>query len=293
MTKTDAFSKYHPLVNFLFFVGAIGFGVVIRHPAYLAVSIGVGTIYYLILRGRKAWKILRGLIPLFLFLTAVNPLLNTYGERVLFEIFGRPYTLEALMYGGAIAGIFVNMTIWFGCYNQVLTADKFTGLFGNLIPSLSLLLVMVLRLVPTFIRKTKAIGGARNAIGKGIGEGAGNREKLESGLVILGALASWALEGSVVTGDSMRARGYGSVKRTDFMHRRPQCRDLLLLAIMTVLIGAVLWAAVSGQTKADYTPSLSVAPASWGVAIYGLYLFVPTALQIKEAVLWHISKSKI
>ena len=31
----DAFSNCHPAVNFLFFVGAIGFGVLIQHPAYL------------------------------------------------------------------------------------------------------------------------------------------------------------------------------------------------------------------------------------------------------------------
>lgn len=293
MSNSDAFSKYHPLVNFLFFAGAIGFGAVIRHPGYLIVSIGTGAIYYLILRGRKGWKILLGSIPMFLLLTAINPLLNTYGERVLFEIFGRPYTLEALLYGGAIAGIFVNMTIWFGCYNQVMTGDKFTGLFGNLIPSLSLLLVMVLRLVPSFIRKTKAISGARNSIGKGVGEGAKNREKLDSGLAILGVLASWALEGSVVTGDSMRARGYGSAKRTDFMHRRLQHRDRLALTVLGVLAAGILWAAILGQTGADYTPTLSIAPVSWGVAIYGAYLLVPTVSQIKESILWHISKSKI
>ena len=35
----DAFSKRHPIVNFIFFLGAIGFGVVIQHPLYLAAAI--------------------------------------------------------------------------------------------------------------------------------------------------------------------------------------------------------------------------------------------------------------
>lgn len=43
------------------------------------------------------------LLPMFLALTVVNPLFNTYGERVLFHVFGRPYTVEALLYGAAIA----------------------------------------------------------------------------------------------------------------------------------------------------------------------------------------------
>ena len=42
----DAFSKYHPAVNFLFFVGAIGCSVVIQHPAYLLAGACCGTFYY-------------------------------------------------------------------------------------------------------------------------------------------------------------------------------------------------------------------------------------------------------
>jgi energy-coupling factor transport system permease protein len=61
--------------------------------------------------------------------------------------------LEALYYGSAIAAMFVVMLIWFGCYNDVLTSDKFTSLFGNVIPSFSLLLVMVLRMIPNLMRK--------------------------------------------------------------------------------------------------------------------------------------------
>lgn len=289
----DAFSKHHPAVNFLFFLGAIGCGVVIRHPAYLMVGIISGCVYYLLLHGRKGWRFLLGLAPLFLFLTVINPLFNTYGERVLFRLFGKPYTMEALLYGGAIAAMFVNMTVWFGCYNQVLTSDKFTSLFGNLIPSLSLLLVMVLRLVPTFIRKVKTISGAREAIGKGVSEGAGNKEKLTGGLTVLGALTSWALEGSVVTGDSMRARGYGTAKRSSFMLYAMGKSDWALLLAQLALFALVMVSAIAGQTGAEFTPELSIAPVSWGVIAYGAYLLIPTALQIKEAILWHISRSKI
>lgn len=291
--KQDAFSKCHPAVNFLFFLGAIGCGVVIRHPAYLAVGMVCGCIYYLLLHGRKGWKFILGLVPLFLLLTAVNPLFNTYGEKVLFQLFGRPYTYEALLYGAAIAAMFVNMSIWFGCYNQVLTSDKFTSLFGNLIPSLSLLLVMVLRLVPTFIRKVHAISGARCAIGKGVGDGAGKKEKLESGLTILGALTSWALEGSVVTGDSMRARGYGSARRSSFMLYTMGKSNWMLLTVQVCFFALVIVSAALGQTRADFTPDLSISPVSWGVAAYAAYLLIPTALQIKEAVLWRISRSRI
>lgn len=291
--NNDAFSKRHPAVNFLFFVGAIGASVLIQHPAYLLVGAVSGAAYYLLLSGRKGWKMVFALLPLFVFVTAINPLFNLYGERVLFRVFGRPYTFEALLYGGALASVIVIMMLWFGCYSKVLTGDKFTSLFGNLIPSISLLLVMVFRMVPNFIRKTRQIAGARKSIGKGAGENATNREKLRDGLTVLGALTAWALEGSVVTGDSMRARGYGCAKRSSFMIYRMTAADWMLMAVMGVLLALTAVAAGLGQTAAAFTPVLQLAPVSWGVVFYGLYLLIPTVYHIKEAVQWHISKSRI
>lgn len=289
----DAFSKCHPAVNFLFFVGAIGAGVVIQHPAYLIAGIVAGAVYYLLLNGKKGWKMILGLLPLFVFLTAINPLFNTMGATPLFHLFGRPYTLEALLYGAAIAGMFDTMMLWFGCYNRVLTSDKFTSLFGNLIPSISLLLVMVLRMVPNFIRKTNQIIGARKSIGKGAGEAATTKEKLNDGMTVLGALTSWALEGSVVTGDSMRARGYGTAKRSSFMIYRMTAADWLLLVVMVALLILTIVAACLRQVTATFTPSLDIAPVSWGIIAYTGYLLIPTALHIKEAIQWHISRLKI
>ena len=293
----DAFSKRHPLVNFIFFLGAIGFGVVIQHPVYLAAGFLCGTTYYLLLNGRKGLKMLLALVPLFLIMTAINPLFNTYGATLLFYVFGRPYTLEALYYGMAIAAVFVVMLIWFGCYNAVLTSDKFTSLFGNLIPALSLLLVMVLRMIPNLMRKARQFAGARKSIGKGSAENATNKEKLTDGMTILSALTDWALEGGVITGDSMRSRGYGSAKRTSFMIYRMTGIDSFLLVIQCVLILAVLGVALTGGTAATYTPDFYIAPVSGmhilGLVAYCAYLSIPTVLHIKEAIQWHISRSKI
>ena len=289
----DAFSKCHPAVNFLFFVGAIGMSVVIQHPVYLLAGIVTGAVYYLLLNGKKGWKTMAGLLPMFVILTTVNPLFNTLGATPLFSLFDRPYTLEALFYGGVLASMFVIMMLWFGCYNKVLTGDKFTALFGNVIPSISLLLVMVFRMVPNFIRKTQQIIGARKSIGKGAGENASTKEKLQDGGTVLGALTSWSLEGGVVTGDSMRARGYGCTKRSSFMVYRMRGTDWIVLSVMVVLLALTITAACLGQMNAAFIPVVDLPPASWGLCTYTCYLLIPTALHIKEAIQWHISRSKI
>ncbi len=292
--RTDAFSKYHPAVNFLFFMGAIISTVLIQHPAYLLSGMLCGGTYYLLLSGRKGWKMILGMLPLFAVLTGINPLFNTYGDTVLFTCFNRPYTLEALLYGGAIAAVFVEMLLWFGCYNAVLTSDKFTSLFGNLIPALSLLLVMVLRMIPNFLRKAKQIADARSSIGKGVSEQNDTKEKLMEGMTVLGALTSWALEGSLVTADSMKSRGYGTGKHSSFMLYTMTVTDWTLLLCETVLM--VLTVIFSNMT-ATYTPVFYIAPVNGihalGLVSYTGYLLIPTILHIKEAVQWHISISKI
>lgn len=286
--KRDAFSDCHPAVAFVYFVGAIGFGVTIQHPAYLLAGVLGALSYYLLLKGKQGWKLPLGLLPLFLFLTAVNPLFNTQGERILFSVCGRPYTLEALLYGAAIAGIFVVMSLWFGCYNEVMTSDKFTGLFGGLIPGLSLLLVMVLRMIPSLMRKAGQISGARRSIGKG-DEG----DRVMDGMTVLSALTSFALEGSVVTADSMRSRGYGVSRRTSFQLYRMTGRDWAVLALALVLGALVLAGGFRGSLSAGFTPELSVPPVDMTLAAYGGYLLIPTLFHLKEAVLWHIFRSRI
>ncbi len=121
--RADAFSKRHPAVNFVFFPAPFSAGMLNQHPAYLL----AGGRQRRGLLSSAAWAaglaVHRGLV-LFLVFTAVNPLFNTYGATLLFTYFDRPYTLEALYYGAALAAVFVHMLLWFGCYNAVLTSDK-------------------------------------------------------------------------------------------------------------------------------------------------------------------------
>ena len=137
----------------------------------------------------------------------LNPVFNTRGDTVLFTCFGgRPYTLEALGYGLSTGSMFLTVVLWFSCYHVVMTSDKFLYLFGRFLPAVSMLLCMVLRFVPNLKAKAETIGNARRCIGKSPTDGT-KREGLEHGTEILSVLTSWALEGAVVTADSMRSRG--------------------------------------------------------------------------------------
>ena len=286
----DAFSACHPAVNFLFFLGAIGFGATFQHPAYCAAGCICAGCYYLLLHGRQGMKMLGGMVGVFLLLSLVNPLVNHSGKTVLFTYFGKKYTLEALYYGMALGAIMVVMLLWFSCYSAVLTSDKFTALFGNVIPALSLLLVMVLQMIPALTRKAHQILLARRAIGKGISQTGKLTDKAKDGATVLSALTDWALEGSLVTADSMRSRGYGTGKHTHFQLYRMTRRDWVLLALILGLEAAVIMA---GGTSASFTPRLKISPLSWGFPLYCCLLLIPTILHLKETIVWRCSRWKI
>lgn len=287
--RQDAFSGYHPAVNFIFFLGVLCFGVVILHPAYLLVGLAGAMAYYLLLRGRDGLRQLGLMLPVLTVVALVNPLFNSGGQRVLFSLLGRPYTVEALAYGGALAVMLLTMLLWFSCYSAVMTGDKFTSLFGNLLPALSLVLVMVFRLIPGLIRRGKQITGARKSLGKG-----DSGDEMAEAATILGSLTSWALEGSIVTADSMRSRGYGAARRTSFMIYRFTRRDRWLLAAVALLMLAMVALIATGATSASFTPQWKIAPLHpLGLGIYGALTLLPTILHLQEAALWHISRSKI
>ncbi len=290
MTKRDPFSQYHPLACFLYFAIVIAMGTMIRHPAYVGAACLMAGVYYGLLKGRALLTMILRLLPLLLLVMLLNPLFNTRGETILLSVFGRPFTLEALCYGGVTAGIFALTFLWFGCYNAVLTGDKFTSLFGNLIPALSLLLVMVLRMIGEQTRKLRQILNARSGIGKGVAEQNTRGEKLRHGMTALSALTDRALEGSIVTGDSMKARGYGSGKRTSFAKKKMKPGEIFLLLCLLSLGAATL---LLGGFWAEYNQVIRVAPLGWGFAAYYGLISLPVILHIKEAIVWHRLRSGI
>lgn len=290
----DAFSALHPALNLLFFLTALVWTVLLRHPAYVLSSLLAGAAYYRCLAGRKAWRSFGGLFLLMLAVAALNPLFNPRGEHCLFTLFGRPYTLESLCFGTAAAGMFIGALLWFFCYQQVVTEDKLTAVLSGRFPALSLLLVMVLRLVPAVGRKAKQISAARRCIG--LGAGTSRSARLQEGMTTLSALSSAMLEGSVITADSMSSRGYGTGPATGYLSRSWHGRDRLILALVILLTALTAFGFAKGAMQADFFPHLAIAPlqgAQWLIFVgYTLLLWIPTLLHLQEELKWHFLNCK-
>lgn len=287
----DAFSTFHPIVNFTYFAAVLLFSMFFMHPVFLGISLLCSFCYSVVLKGKKAVRFnLLYLLPLLLFMAVLNPAFNHAGVTILFYLKnGNPITMESILYGLATACMFVAIICWFSCYNVVMTSDKFIYLFGKIIPGLSLILSMVLRFVPRYKAQIKVISNAQKCIGRDVSNG-NILERAKNGITILSIMTTWALENAIETADSMKSRGYGLPGRTSFSIFRLDNRDKAVFVSMLGLIAIVLAGAAVGQNSMRFFPSLklpSLTALSMGVYLAYLALcLIPVIIDTVEENKW-------
>ena len=224
-----------------------------------------------------------------------NPLFSHNGVTPLFFLNGNPVTLEAFIYGAAIAVTVIGVMLWCKCYGAIMTSDKFLYLFGKAIPKLSLILSMALRFIPLFKRQMKRVSRAQKAMG--LYSSKSYTDRIKSALRVFTAMISWSLENSIETADSMKARGYGIKGRSSFSLFRFHVNDGALLAVCAVLLCVTLAGAALSRLDFYYYPRISEIPltpfAVFDYISFGILSFCPFIIEVKEALIWKYYVSKI
>ncbi len=257
------FAACHPLVILVFYLAAILLPLFSLRPLFLLTSF-VCALGYGLLRcgGKQMRKNLLFTLPILIFCVLINPLFVGEGTTPLFCIFGKPMTLEAVLYGACLAVMLLAVVCWFSSFNHVFTSDKLIYLLGKSLPTLALLLSMILRLVPLLKNRFAEISLAQRGIGKSHNRG-GPVKRARALVSELSVLISWSLEESIVTSDAMRARGYGLFPRTSFSLFRFTPRDGVLLFWILLLLTGVLVGFFGGTGSVIFYPTLVVAPISF------------------------------
>lgn len=288
--------RCHPACAFVYFLSVIAIAMMSMHPVVVTLCFVFGiSLYGVLCGGRRLLKSLGWSVPMMLLITLLNPILSHKGSTVLLFLNDTPITLEATVYGGVSALMIAAVFYWFACYSAIMTSDKFIYLFGRVIPKLSLLLSMTLAAIPRLKRQYREIDDAQRALAPDADGGVTVR--LRRGTRVISALTSRALEGSIETADSMRARGYGLRGRTAYSIFRFTASDAwgltltLLLAVATVLLLFV------GGVDYSYYPALgSIGHGARDLALYAaltLLLGGSILMEVKETILWHTLRSNI
>jgi len=313
---SSGFKGYHPLVNVLFFISIIAFGMLLRHPVYLVISFISSTAYYLKLSGKDGRKtVFRFLLPMLLFVVIINSFFNHYGVTTLFILSsGNNFTFEALVMG-IVSGITVVSVIqWFFCCNEVVTEDKFMHIFGRILPKGALVVSMILRFVPLYRRRYKEISQARKCMGLN-----GTDSficKMKNTFKNIGILVSWSFENAIETADSMKARGYGLKGRTYYSRFQWHTGDTLALILLVLFDALIIFGLVSNSAYCIYNPyviinqpseigttyiinelNLTINPFGFlsivSLIAFTLLCFLPLTIDLKEDIKWHRLQSKI
>ena len=291
----DAFSGFHPVVNFLFFVAALGLTMFIQQPVYLLISMISGCAYLLYLQGKKGFLRQVGyLVPILVMMAIMNPMFNHEGITVLWYLPNdNPVTLEAICFGLASAVMMGASIVWFNCCNTVFTSDKIIYLFGRVIPALSLMISMTLRFVPRFKNFLQSVLRTQRAMHKP----ENTKEKLGQALAAFSATVSWAMEQSIVSADSMKSRGYGLFGRTAFSIYIFEKRDGITLFVLFLLCAGAAVPHIVGLMGWTYYPSMTgelIGPVQiFAYLCYGGMCNLPLIIDMMEDRKWNALRSKI
>ncbi len=287
----DTFNTYHPILNILFFAAVVLATVFLLNPVVLLLSYTSAFAYSVLLRGRRAiiFNILY-MMPLMVLAAGINVLFVHEGATVLgYFQNGNPITLESMVYGLLSALMIGTVIIWFSCYNEIMSSDKVTYLFGRILPKTSLVFSMILRLVPMYKAQAAVISRAQRGIGRDFRSGS-LLERARNGLKILSIMVTWALENGIDTSDSMKARGYGLKGRTSFSIFRFDGRDKVLAVVMGALAVLLAYGLFRGFFYFRVYPTVRWAGLSASsIPFYlsmGAVFLLPVILRVMEDMRW-------
>lgn len=152
------FRDFHPAVCFVYYAGSLLLLLLMVHPFFtlsaLVVLFAVNLLYD---AGKRLLQLKSVILMTAGIILIVNPLTSERGAHILWEGMSHRITLEAVLYGGMMAGTVVGVIASFASYQQVISTHQFLYLFSRLLPQWALLTVLSLRFVPLMQRRLEEI----------------------------------------------------------------------------------------------------------------------------------------
>lgn len=289
----DLFMESHPGIQLFYFLVVILVSILLPHPVVIGCSFLGAFSYSVWLQGWKRVLRFHGLamLPMVIFVIGINGAFSHYGVTPIYYLKTGAVTWEALVYGGVLAWMLWTSILWFSVLNQVMTMDRWVYLLGRCTPMLSLALAITLRFVPRCRKQFQKIREGRRSLG--IREEEHIWQKMRSGVKQLSMLLTWSLESGIEMADSMRARGYGSGRRTSYGKYRMEWQDWVMFAVLCPMAAGCIWGFAMGYGEAFYNPAIQIAAAGESVGsmityiCWGIFCFFPVILWAIQEVRRH------
>ncbi len=286
----DRFSKLHPITSISFFVLTFIFVLTLNNPFFSAVSLLCAVIYEAKLRGNQVLKSLKFTFVILIFVSLFNMLFAHYGENVLFKIKETEFTLETLFYGFNQGMVLAAVIIWFSSFSVVLDSEKIIYIF-RFAPKCALIFSMVLGFFARFNKKLTDIREAQAALRGGVNDKT-LKERYNTAINNFSALITYSLESSIITADSMNARGYNP-RAVRYGRYRFNISDIVFLIFIILLSVFIFYNKFKGNLVFVFDPEIY----SESFSVFAFVCFVilelfPVLLDLWEDFQWRLSVVK-
>lgn len=268
--------RMHPAVCFLYLLAVVGVTAFAGNPVLVLESLGGAVLLAAFSGGISGIGAYVGLAAA---AALANFLFVHKGATVLFFVGNTAFTLEALAYGGLIGAVLAAVCIWGASAVKFLTSDKYIWLFGRILPSAGLVLSCAVRFLPMFVWRTKEFIAVQENSGTARGTVSGY-------LRAFSASVGYSAEQAMDSALSMRARGYGTARRTSYSLYRFNGRTATALSITVILGGMCAVLMLSGSGRFWFYPALSkLGLRAADIVLYcgfGMLCLLPTLVIILE-----------
>lgn len=289
-----AMDRLNPAAFLIYYTAVMAVTMFLMHPAVSLLSL-LGALCLYLPFGRRRGLTLITAAAASLGCAVLNPFFSHGGETVLLVINDKPLTLEAFLYGAAMGVMVSAAVLWSAVFASVMTSDKLIYCFGRLSPKAALTLSMALRFIPLLIRQAKSINDAQKVMGIYKDETIVSRFK--GSVRVFSALISRVTETTVITADSMAARGFLGGRRVSYAAFRFRARDAVFIGVTAALFAFTAVMKTRGGVGFDFYPRLSGLSGGFqenAVIIgCGLLFFFSSLTQGGEALRWRFLLRKI
>jgi energy-coupling factor transport system permease protein len=285
----DRFSKLHPVMHLLFFVFTFIIVLSINNPFFSVISLVCALLYEIKLIGRQMLSTLKFVIVITAVVSLMNMLFVHYGETTLFTVKNIDFTLETLFYGFNQGMILSSVMVWFGIFSRVFDSERIIYMF-RFAPKSALIFSMVLGFIPRFVKKLDDVRDAKLALNGGV-KSKGLKNKFKDAMNELSALITYSLESSIITADSMEARGYNPkvvrAGRFKFM-----LGDIILIFLILITSLFVIVQKLTGNISFVFNPQIKSVKLNFiAVICFVILELIPLGVDFVEDILWKKSNA--
>jgi energy-coupling factor transport system permease protein len=179
-------------------------------------------------------------IPFSIVTTLINLLFAGEGNIVLFSIFSKRFTLEALLYAFVLSFKLLIVIYLFMLIDIMTDSDKAVSYFSTVIPKSILTLMISFKLFPTMRERLKNLKEVYSLRGVNF-EGRNIKDKVKSYIPIMSILLESSMEGAFDIGEAAYVRGFLCGKRTVYDKQKLKIKDYLLILSVVIFFCIFLY----------------------------------------------------